>query len=161
MMKKRWIALAVLLVLAAVLVALVCVGLTRANEAQAAVYAEYSAAVDAISATEVHVTENGTDQLFTLADIGLSDAATQAAVGDFSALDRMEPDAFARLGIRTRLNYLRSAHPTAKPVSLDGEAAELTPVLELLQARVRTPAQDAQVVFADGKFSVAPEQPGT
>ena len=161
MMKKRWIALAVLLVLAAVLVALVCVGLTRANEAQAAVYAEYSAAVDAISATEVHVTENGTDKLFTLADIGLSDAATQAAVGDFSALDRMEPDAFASLGIRTRLNYLRSAHPAAKPVSLDGEAAELTPVLELLQARVRTPAQDARVVFADGKFSVAPEQPGT
>ena len=111
-MKKRTITLIVLLAILVILAALVCIGLVKSAEAHDAVYADYDAAVSAVEGAALAVIENGsTVGTYSLADLGVRDATLAAASAPYSAVDRMDADAFARCSIKTRLEYLRAATP--------------------------------------------------
>ncbi len=161
-MRKKWIFAAALLAVLAILAALIAVGLARADDAHELVAADYRATAANVAASALTVTENGAlIGTYSLTDLGLRDAVLAEAVGPYSAVDRMEPEAFAHLGIRTRLSWLRETHPAAREIAITAENCDLSAVMDDLLARRRTPAQDAQVVFSDGKYQIAPEQLGT
>ena len=161
-MKKRTILLILVLVLLAAGAAAVCVGLVRAGQAQELVYADYAAAVRTVEDARLSVTENGAPvATYTLADLSLRDDALAAAGRPYSALDRMEPEAFRRCSIQTRLSYLRAERPEPGEVALDLAHFDAAPVLADLHAKRRQPSTDAQIAFADGAWAVVPETQGT
>lgn len=161
-MKKRTILLIVLLVIVVVLAALICYGLVRSAAAHDAVYADYSAAISAVENTTLTVTENGSAVgTYTLADLSVRDATLAAASAPYSAVDRMDPDAFARCSIKTRLEYLRAPRPESQPVAIVTDDLDATEILSDLHAKRRTPSTDAHVEFSDGAYRIVPEIQGT
>ena len=123
-MKKRTITLIVLLAILVILAALVCVGLVKSAEAHDAVYADYDAAVSAVEGAALAVIENGsTVGTYSLADLGVRDATLAAASAPYSAVDRMDADAFAREDRGTALSDDDIAGNDIRAVSLlDAEA---------------------------------------
>ena len=161
-MKKRTITLIVLLAILVVLAALVCVGLVKSAEAHDAVYADYDAAVSAVEGAALTVIENGsTVGTYSLADLGVRDATLAAASAPYSAVDRMDADAFARCSIKTRLEYLRAARPEPQPVEIVADGFDASEVLSDLHAKRRTPSTDAHVEFKDGAYQIVPETQGS
>ena len=160
-MKKRTITLIVLLAILVVLAALVCVGLVKSAEAHDAVYADYDAAVSAVEGAALAVIENGsTVGTYSLADLGVRDATLAAASAPYSAVDRMDADAFARCSIKTRLEYLRAARPEPQPVEIVADGLDASEVLSDLHAKRRTPSTDAHVEFKDGAYQHRPGDTG-
>ena len=161
-MKKRTITLIVLLAILVILAALVCVGLVKSAEAHDAVYADYDAAVSAVEGAALAVIENGsTVGTYSLADLGVRDATLAAASAPYSAVDRMDADAFARCSIKTRLEYLRAARPEPQPVEIVADGLDASEVLSDLHAKRRTPSTDAHVEFKDGAYQIVPETQGS
>lgn len=161
-MKKRTVVLIVLLVLLVILAALICFALVRSAAAHDAVYADYSAAISAVENTTLTVTENGSAVgVYSLAGLSVRDATLAAASAPYSAIDRMDPDAFARCSIKTRLEYLRAPRPEPQPVAIVTDDLDAAELLSDLHARRRTPSTDAHVEFSDGAYRVVPESQGT
>lgn len=161
-MKKRTVVLIVLLVLLVILAALICFALVRSAEAHDAVYADYSAAISAVENTTLTVTENGSAVgVYSLAGLSVRDATLAAASAPYSAIDRMDPDAFARCSIKTRLEYLRAPRPEPQPVAIVTDGLDAAELLSDLHAKRRTPSTDAHVEFSDGAYRVVPESQGT
>ena len=161
-MKKRTVVLIVLLVLLVILAALICFALVRSAAAHDAVYADYSAAISAVENTTLTVTENGSAVgVYSLAGLSVRDATLAAASAPYSAIDRMDPDAFARCSIKTRLEYLRAPRPEPQPVAIVTDGLDAAELLSDLHARRRTPSTDAHVEFSDGAYRIVPESQGT
>lgn len=161
-MKKRTVVLIVLLVLLVILAALICFALVRSAEAHDAVYADYSAAISAVENTTLTVTENGSAVgVYSLAGLSVRDATLAAASAPYSAIDRMDPDAFARCSIKTRLEYLRAPRPEPQPVAIVTDGLDAAELLSDLHAKRRSPSTDAHVEFSDGAYRVVPESQGT
>ena len=161
-MKKKWIFAIVLLAVLIAAAALIAVELVKADEQHTLVHADYLATASNLDQSLLTVTENGNPVgTYSLEALGVRSATLAAATGPYSAVDRMDEDAFEHLGIRTRLDWLNTAHPAAQEIAVDMTDYTPAAVLEDLQARRRTPAQDAAVDFADGSYYIVPEQPGT
>ena len=114
-----------------ILAALVCVGLVKSAEAHDAVYADYDAAVSAVEGAALAVIENGSTVGTYSSPISASATPrSPPPPRPYSAVDRMDADAFARCSIKTRLEYLRAARPEPQPVEIvaDGfDAAKSCP----------------------------------
>ena len=161
-MKKRTIILIVILAILAILAALICVGLVKSAEAHDAVYADYAAAVSAVNDAALTVTEGGSAVgTYSLADLGVRDATLAAASAPYSAVDRMDADAFSRCSIQTRLEYLRATRPEPQPVTVVTDGFDASEVLSDLHAKRRTPSTDAHVEFKGGEYQIIPETQGT
>ena len=161
-MKKKTILLIAVLVLFAAATAAVCYGLYRADAKQSETYADYAAALASVDGTTFTVEENGAPvAAYTLADLGVRSKTLSNLTAPYSALDRMEPDAFRRCSIQTRLSYLKSDRPTPVPFAIDTTDFDATEILSDLHAKRRTPSTDAHVEFSDAAYHIVPETQGT
>lgn len=162
-MKKRTITLIVLLAILVILAALVCVGLVKSAEAHDAVYADYDAAVSAVEGAALAVIENGsTVGTYSLADLGVRDATLAAASAPYSAVDRMDADAFAPLLHQDPPRI----SPRRPPRTAAGWRSSPTGSTQAKSCPTCTPSAappppTAHVEFKDGAYQIVPETQGS
>lgn len=164
-MRKSRIVLVVLICLILLEVvgagALVLHILHGAEADQAAVYAQYTALLDSGERSVLTVTEDGkTIGTYTLAGLGLWADFQTAAEGRFSRTDRMEPEAFAALPIREKLNWDRESHPGVSSLPVNTAHLNAEAVLRDLSQEIRPKAQSAYAYFDGTAFQICPEVPG-
>ena len=133
-----------------------------AEAAHASVYDQYVRMQSNAAATALTVTENGVVVgVYDLEQLGVL-AATQAVVDTcFTETDRLEPDVFANLPAKTKLDWNEAEHNGARSVPVDLSGMDLTVVLQDLQTMPRHEAENAYVEFENGSFLVHKEVEGT
>lgn len=133
--------------------------LQDAEAAQSTAYRQYQQLLSATEQSALTVTEDGVViGEYTLEELHVLDATQSRVDAAFGELDRMEPSAFSSLSAKERLEYTKRTG-TEVQVELSGLDLEL-PMHDLM-VMPRAVPEDAWVEFADGRFLVHDELPGT
>ncbi len=158
-----WVAIALILMGTAA-VGVLAVGMKSANDAQTqheAVYSDYRSALRAVERSSFTVYEGGHKVgTYTFEELGLREGLETAVKNAYSALDRLEPAAFAELSIREKRDWIAAGTTPPREYAVPLDALTLAPVLEDLADIPRTQPVDAHIEQISGVYSVTPEIPG-
>lgn len=165
-MKKTYIVciLLAVLVLAAGTGAFLLIGdsVDAAEAAYAANYEQYVQMRSNALNTGLTVTEDGmVVGTYSLEQLGVLEDTQAAVDGCFAEMDRMEPEVFANLSVKTKLEWNKLDHTGTRAVAVELSQLDLTPVLQDLASMPRSEAENAYVEFQDGQFIVHEEIAGT
>ncbi len=134
------------------------------NEAEAmqrTLYGQYQSMCANAEQTTLTVTEDGVVMgTYDLGQLGVLEDTLANVRSCFTEIDRMEPEAFAALSVKEKLQW--QARTPGSTAIVDLAKLDLyEPMNDLLTKVTRTPSQDAYVEFENGMFLVHQEQPGT
>ena len=134
----------------------------EAETAQRAGYARYQTLLRQLERSTFTVTENGAEVgSYSLAQLGMFENTRAEAAARMPWQDRMEPEDFASLPLRDKLDWGVQTHPRLDAVAADTAGLDTAAVWADLQKTERTPARDACAYFARGAYHIEPEVPGT
>ena len=171
-MKKRiWLILTAVLIVAA---AAAGYGIYRYQKAQALAQSlaqaeqiyrahsdRYHAALDAVERSTLTVTEDGSViGVYSLADLGLDEAAKAAVMDAFDPTDRLSKEEYEALTQEEQLAMLPRADFEPEPAPLSLENLDFDPIFADLDAVSRASSVDCMPVFTGTGFELAPEIPG-
>jgi len=164
MKKSRWL---IWVPITVVLLALAAAGylfycLRAAQAAQRDVCARCAKMEQSLAQSTVAVTEGGkTVGSYTLADLGLLDAARAALDRQYSALDRMTPEAFSGQPVLQQLTWARGTHADVKSLELPLQGYDDSAVFADLDSVPRHAAKSAEAYFENAAYHIRAEEPGT
>lgn len=133
----------------------------EAEAAHSTIYSQYQAMCAHAEQTTLTVTENGVViGTYTLEQLGVLEDTLANVRACFTDMERMEPETFAALSVKEKLQWQPGTPGDTAAVDLR-QLDLYEPMNDLMTSVERTPSQDAYVEFENGLFLVHQEQQGT
>ncbi len=137
---------------------------TQVDEAQLQqekIYSQYQSLGEQAEACTFTVTENGEEiGTYTLEDLGVLADAQREAASQYQDVDTMSKADFSVLPIQEQMAYKDAAHPKPETIKVPMTNFNADCIMQDLYAVERTAAQDANVTFENGTYTLHPEVPG-